>query len=327
MVGKSPLEIADCVRALTEFCVKHKLKVGETDYSKLDETISSDIRSEIFEPTVKRAFAREHHEYVERVLRDDTELDGNVGEIKIKTGSKNNSGSGLTTDVNTVTSPFVVYVAHRIRGFNPRDAFARCGIAFGDDGLSPGGPGGTGFDELCVSVAASIGLKLKYLEHEPGDPLFFLGRLYLSPLTSSVSMALPSKVLRKLPICIGKASEHRAHRLLGFYVTEKHVPVVSDYIEAAARAYKVDLSIMPPDMEALRTKDRDLFHKLKHGPYPYEDADVPLLLDAVCKDLSLSQAEVEELRTKLRAVQTVKDLEGIKIPLPPLEGLDGLHLF
>jgi len=322
VVGSTPQRIAEKVSALANQCKSMGRSTGETDYSKLDESISHAIRTHLIEPTFTRAFGRDYHEFVNATLERDKDCTGNVGAIRIKTGGKNNSGTGLTTDINCITCPFVVYVAHRKSGMTKDEAYACLGVAFGDDGLSVGGKPGDGFGELCVSVAASIGLTLKYITHESSAPLYFLGRLYVSPLDSHASMALPSKVLQKLPVCIGKAAEHRADRLRGYYVTEKHVPVISDYIRAAARAYKIDLTREPEDLEGLRLRDRDLFYKMSHGPYPCEVADEQVLLTAVCADLSLSEVEVEKLVTQLRAVTTVKDFEHIRVALPPMSGLE-----
>lgn len=322
VVGLTPQRIAEKVTSLSALCASKGREVGETDYSKLDESISHDIRKHLIEPTFLRAFGRDYHDFVNDTLSRDKDCTGNVGAIKINTGGKNNSGTGITTDTNTITCPFIVYVAHRKRGMSKDEAYACLGVAFGDDGLSVGGVPGDGFGDLCIDIAKSIGLTLKYISHAPAAPLYFLGRQYVSPLDSYASMALPSKVLLKLPVCIGKSEEHRADRLRGYYVTERHVPVVSDYIRAAARAYKIDLNKEPENLEMLRLKDRDLYYKITHGPYPCEVADEQALLTAVCADLSLSEVEVEKLVTQLRAVTTIKDFEHIRVALPPISGLE-----
>jgi hypothetical protein len=131
--GNSPADIAASIRKLTEIALeaanaenagsspkttaeaKHKsgAKVSglhDTDYSKMDETISEYIYSWFVEFVM--AFVHESdRKEVEEILAANVDFTTMLNGKPIKVGFKNNSGSGVTTELNTFISAFVEFVS------------------------------------------------------------------------------------------------------------------------------------------------------------------------------------------------------------------------
>jgi len=316
VVGLPPMEIAKRVQGLARNAKASGRCVFETDFSKLDETISDDLRTYVFEPFMYRAFNKDTHEELKKALDDDKHCRGNVGSIVIPDmGPKNISGSGFTTTLNTVSAPFPLFVFFRMQGNSILDSFKYLGVAFGDDGLSLGVPYAEAAEgaKVLTDIADSMGLKLKVITHGELSPLFFLGRSYPTPSTSLVSMGLPSKVLPKLPVTLSDLPQNIIDRFRGYYVTERHVPLVKEYIEAVARVMKFSLEISPEAREKLFVTDKDLYHRIRHGPFPYEESDETALLNNVCLDLNLTQDEVQQRCAALVQAKTIEDFDNIKI--------------
>jgi len=116
--GNSPHDIAMSIRKLTEIAMHAAVTdeggqvsgLHDTDYSKMDETISEYIYSWFVEFVL--AFVHEtDYEEVKKILEANVDFTTMLNGKPTKTGFKNNSGSGVTTELNTVVSAFVEYVS------------------------------------------------------------------------------------------------------------------------------------------------------------------------------------------------------------------------
>lgn len=115
--GNTPHDIAMAVRKLTELAAfaADAEKGGrvsglhDTDYSKMDETISEYIYSWFVEFVL--AFVHpDDYEEVKTILENNVDFATMLNGKLVKVGFKNNSGSGVTTELNTVISAFIEYV-------------------------------------------------------------------------------------------------------------------------------------------------------------------------------------------------------------------------
>jgi len=119
--GNSPHDIALSIRQLTQLASEAATGgetgttatvsgVHDTDYSKMDETISEYIYSWFVEFIL--AFVhKDDYEEVNSVLKANVNIITMLNGKPIKTGHKNNSGSGVTTELNTFVSAFVEYMS------------------------------------------------------------------------------------------------------------------------------------------------------------------------------------------------------------------------
>lgn len=83
----------------------------DTDYSKMDETISQYIYEEVF---VKFTMAFVHpseKDEVKTILAENVDFTTMLDAQALETGFKNNSGSGVTTELNTIVSAFIEYTS------------------------------------------------------------------------------------------------------------------------------------------------------------------------------------------------------------------------
>jgi len=85
--------------------------VHDTDYTKMDETISEYIYKEVFVKFVLAFVHPSDYEEVEKVLAENVDITTMLNGKPINTGYKNNSGSGVTTELNTIVAAFVEYVS------------------------------------------------------------------------------------------------------------------------------------------------------------------------------------------------------------------------
>jgi hypothetical protein len=117
--GNSPDDIANAIRKVSAIAMYAQSdgKVGgdvsgmhDTDYSKMDETISQYIYSWFVDFVLYFVHPNDLEE-VKTVLEQNVNLTTMLNGKLANTGSKNNSGSGVTTELNTVVSAFIEYVA------------------------------------------------------------------------------------------------------------------------------------------------------------------------------------------------------------------------
>jgi hypothetical protein len=116
--GNSPHDIAMAVRKITEIAMhassdKEGGRVSglhDTDYSKMDETISKYIYT-WFVDFVLAFVHKSDYEEVKKILWANVDITTMLNGKPKKTGFKNNSGSGLTTELNTFVSAFVEFVS------------------------------------------------------------------------------------------------------------------------------------------------------------------------------------------------------------------------
>jgi len=230
MPGKKPAQIADRIVTLARsFRV-----LSETDYSRLDGTVSRWLRTHV-----------ERASYLAWVAeRFKTELSSLLqAEINPRACTSNGlayepessvlSGSPLTTDSNTNTCTFVAYCAGREAGLNHQKAFDLLGAAAGDDGVSP-------IKAVYLERAAGhLGLTLKCIRREDGH-VNFLGRVfYDAGAGGNGSIQDPLRTWRKLHLSFAPPTisdgQALANRAVGYLSLDPAVPVVSDWCRAVLR--------------------------------------------------------------------------------------------
>jgi hypothetical protein len=119
MPGGSPHDIATALREYTKLALEASSDdencqvsgMHDTDYTKMDETISEYIYKSLFMKFVL-AFVHPHdYEEVKKTLEDNVDITTLLNGKLVKTGYKNNSGSGVTTELNTLVAAFVEYAS------------------------------------------------------------------------------------------------------------------------------------------------------------------------------------------------------------------------
>lgn len=119
MPGGSPHDIATSIRNLTQLAMEatnddaENLVSGvhDTDYTKMDETISEYIYKSLFVKFVLAFVHPSDYEEVKKTLQDNVDVTAMLNGKLYNTGFKNNSGSGVTTELNTLVAAFIEYVS------------------------------------------------------------------------------------------------------------------------------------------------------------------------------------------------------------------------
>jgi len=154
-VGKTPLQIANGLRGL-QSSVGKQLVGG--DYSRMDGRTSVDYRRYVLEPIYMSYFDCKYHQELKKLLESERAAFTRTSKfgVRASTSGANLSGSGVTTDLNTLDAAFNEYAAWRIYGLGPGAAYSKLGAYFGDDSVVDPEI----FDDV-VKVAAQNGMKME----------------------------------------------------------------------------------------------------------------------------------------------------------------------
>lgn len=312
-VGKTPMQIATAIRGLQK--VASAQLVGG-DYSRMDGRTSVAYRTNVLEPVYKRFFAREYHDEITQLLdREKTATTTTRGfGIKAKLGGANISGSGITTDLNTLDAAFNEYAARRRLGQKPKAAYDQLGLYFGDDSLvSP-----DVFDAV-EAVAEETGMVLtRETVPEAASPGYavFLSRVYPDIRTSLASHPCMVRSLRKMcTVMVGPDSPDKIVRMKlnlkakAALATDAHVPVLAAYARALGRIYPVKAS--ETHWADMIGGERSYQRKLAEGPYPSTTDDAELLTQSVAWDLGIGEEEVMLLERRLNGAKSEADLAAL----------------
>jgi hypothetical protein len=299
MPGCTPKKVVARIRA---YVAKVKAKgkvVKDSDYVKFDASMSEFLRGLEFD-VYRRWVALTYLDELEKHLSNEVgkRARGKHG-TRYEQRFSRGSGSPLTTEGNTIVNAYLAYCAYRKAGLGEEEAFNAIGPKYGDDALDDS-------DAKLEEVAADLGLKVKVTPS--GDQPVFLGRHYLDAVNYDTTYSNPIKVLQR--VCVVLRNDDRAlqDKINGFLITESHVPLVSNYLKAVKRIYKLRDGFSN-DVE------HDVSFRVHQGGYPVDDSVVAdfLLRDAIAKHLDLTGVELESICTALDHAQTIDDLINIKI--------------
>jgi hypothetical protein len=229
--GMSPRAIADRVQDLA----RQSEVLVETDFSRFDGTISpylSGIVSSIYE----RSFDPKHRDHIGKLWRSEVVAGCRTKHgVQFRACGGRMSGSPQTTDGNTIINGLFVYLTFRRSGYDHAEAWKRLGLYCGDDGLSCCNP-----DDL-QWTASQLGLKIDVIVRPRGGPVGYLGRIFIDPWTTGVSVQDPARTMAKIHITTADSSIPTAvaatWRARGYLAMDPHAPVVSNYCRYIIRCY------------------------------------------------------------------------------------------
>lgn len=313
MVGKNPAAIGRALQGLH----KSQGKLAGGDYSRMDGRTSVCCRRYVLKPVYMRYFGEEYHSRLSELLDKEERASTKTkrfGHKAVLRGA-NISGSGVTTDLNTLDAAFMEYVARRRGGEGPEEAFRHLGCYFGDDSLVA-----EGVFEQVRKVADGAGMVLTK-EEEPEGALpgraVFLSRVYVDLSSTIASHPDTHRALRKLCMVSCGPAETKSQRVArlalkveGILAADPQVPVLADYARALERVYELKSASVARDVRGLRDTAgaKSLAYKVRTGPYPLRADDIPLLEESIARDLGFGVAEMRLLIARLQAAVTEEDL-------------------
>lgn len=192
------------------------------------------------------------------------------------------SGSPDTALMNTFSNAMIAYIAHRVDGKTPLQAWDLLGLYGGDDGFSPA------MDiNVFKTVCENLGIVYTGQIHSTRHPLTFLGRVYLCPKSTTSSIVDVRRALSKLHIGVTGIDPKVAlgNKLNGYLVTDPDVPFFSDLLRLLTR------------LNGIKTYTTDSFWALtvlRDGPFPCT-VDKDLILEAIALNLDINGTDLRQL--------------------------------
>jgi hypothetical protein len=243
--GMTPLKIAEAVSRVCQSANSHVLV---TDYSRWDGHVSElikDVQIGVLLAAMHPDYRTEVYELAraglhEKVLNLPSGPD--QGPIVYDSGSAQQSGRADTSVFGTIGNAYISYVAFRMQGASPQEAYASLGVYLGDDGLTADIP----YPTLAKS-AAFTGQKLDCNRISKGDKgVNFLARYY-SPQVwygETDSCCDIRRQLSKFHTASRMAGVTPADKLvqkaISYFLTDRHTPVIGHYCVAVLKHLSAD---------------------------------------------------------------------------------------
>jgi hypothetical protein len=310
--GLKPQQTADRVMA---FCLRVE-KIAQTDFSKMDATFFEALH-EWYADAVARGFEdgeidhpdtkfKTVHKYIKGMLRKETQRNVKVNlrngskPVKFNSGWMNLSGRMNTSLASTYANALIAYIAARLAGLSPEEAFASIGPSAGDDGLRDGK-----YD--VVSVAKNLGMELKCDFINSGEPVTFLSRVYVSPHHTPTSVPDPGRALAQIPVVSGKdVLDKLAAKVHGYLTADPHCPLISDYCLALKRTVLKGIKVKVGQID-----DHEISYKINQGAHPYDPAFGDAAVGVIAQCLGVEPSDVLTTIKKCTATRNSKDLDKL----------------
>jgi hypothetical protein len=202
-----------------------------TDFSRFDGTISEFIVMHVIMACYMRWCCDSRKAELKGYFNGVYMQKGHTAEgIKFEPGYGTRSGGPFTTDGNELAAGFIFYCAFRSLGYSHEESMELIGLIFGDDGAQPEVV--EGLAEALEQVAKDLGLTLKCVKIQRGDPLPYLGRYFVDPTVCLDSFQDPMRTLSKLHLTSNKsvtAEQALVNKAAGYITTDALTPIIGTW--------------------------------------------------------------------------------------------------
>lgn len=275
----TPPQTVDAVRSF----VRNLDEVLDTDFSSFDGTFSRFVRCEVEQACYARWARDDFKDSVLFLLGSELNCRARTKRgVRYSPGHGRLSGSPLTTDGNCIGNAFIAFCGNRLAGFNPLESFFRLGPKYGDDSHE---------DPLCLVEQASkeLGFSLKVNRVRRGQPLPFLGRVFINPWVSDLTIQDPIRTLRHIHLGFKDDSktlaDARCNRVAGYLVTDGRTPVISEYCRMVQRV-EGRVVMHTPGV------NKEIDMRVAGGPWPQPVELVDDMYRYVATNLNMSVGEM-----------------------------------
>lgn len=271
-----------------------------TDYTRLDGTVSEFLQKTVMLAVYLRWINSKHRaDLRNQMLKVFVQSGKTSNGLRFEPGFGTRSGSPQTTDGNTLICTYVVYCAYRQLGYTPKEAFEALGLYYGDDGVTVADEGISEALEWC---AMKLGLKLKCILVERGQPLPYLGRYFVDPYTTIDSFQDPMRTLAKIHLTANRelsVEQAMANKAIGYLATDRKTPLIGTW---AAQVIKI-------------TGMRDLKNALHEEEYKANNSwpqeDDAAIEEAMSKVMELDVGAIREIDEALTRVEALDHFPAI----------------
>lgn len=212
---------------------------------------------------------------------------------------------------NTLINVFNNYVAIRRKIKVPLEAYKKLGKYGGDDGITMDVS-----SEHLEHAFASMGMLIKGERKKRGEPVGFLGRVYLDPWVSPSSIIDVKRQVSKLHATVQSVDVPDDlilnRKASGYVVTDKQTPVVGAW---AVKVLELTANWKDVTTNYEQQMLKDVYYYSRVEPeggvvFPKLSAgEEQLAYDFVAAELGTTSAEIHEFETKLKGVTKWTELE------------------
>lgn len=295
--GLNPSQVQD---AVSRVCQQFG-DIDEGDYSRFDGT-NGPIQAWISMHMMLRYFSPEYHPTIRKLCKKEIKAKGFTKDgVSYNTGYSTISGGPQTSDRNTANNAYVSYLAHRMSGKPPIEAWNALGLYGGDDSLNDGS-----IATYLVKAARNTGLTLKSNPRTPADrTVLFLGRVFYEPWTRRCSMIDLKRQLVKLHVTAtspAKASPELVlkRKATSYAVTDPRTPVLRNWVDLVFKQLGRDLS----DKEKIMTVADESWWSKHAVAFPQEATEQDLL-DCAAINLGCS---IDQVTTYAKLMDNCSDV-------------------
>jgi len=278
--GKPPKELVMAVRRVVEAFES----VDGSDISRLDGSVNQ-LLGDVYSAIMLGMFDVSYLVELAELLESARYADGYTSQnVKYNTGTSTPSGDPITAGRNTIILAFCYYCVLRSMGFSPSEAYKKLGLFGGDDGLQ-GGVTAVKVEE----VFKDLDLLVKRDTFLKGQPVKFLGRVFLDPWTTDTCFADVPRQLGKLHLTGSNAlivSDHVVMRRKAeaFLVTDPNTPLLSEWAKFVMR-----MTGPAEDVPKEATRyDISWFSIYVENFQPISESQMDAALDYVCHELGIT---------------------------------------
>jgi len=298
--GRTPRQISELLHDKAQ----HSSYAVPTDADKLDGSVRALLR-DLFLACLLRAYPSAYHDLIRQLENQERHIIASTSNgVKYDTGDTILSGSTITSVLGSVINAFLNYCALR-HHYNPTRAYESLGVYGGDDGVTFDLPPNT-----LMRTVAKFGMSFKAEAIDKGNPVPFLGRIYLDPWTTVESVCDVLRQFRKLHLTATPKvvpSWLVLHRkATGLITTDTNTPIITAWARAVLR---IVTPIAPKHRQYAATLvDRPYWSKFESDVQFIAPTDNDYAISIVCDNLDTTPAEIERVETIFNKASKLEDL-------------------
>jgi hypothetical protein len=296
--GLDPQQVALRIRDLASTVDK----ISNGDYSRWDGRVGvmhQAVQSRLFLRWCAPYYRRELKELLDEEWNETFSAQSTTQfGIHYCVGTSRASGSPMTSCANTFLNAFEKYCAWRHSGLGPVASYDSLGIYGGDDSLDSGSLP----ESDMLWVVEQTGSVITWDTCSEGEPVPFLGRIYVNPWVTNASTIDVRRQLKRLtqttaPVHVDLGTVlHR--KATAFAVTDSTTPFLRSWTRAVFRLVK----------DSSKTGWCDLSYHFQQNPTPDAWVFDPLDWGDACVANGLDPCDVAIWENLLDSAKTVDDL-------------------
>lgn len=298
--GKTPRQISELLHDKAQ----HSTYAVPTDADKLDGSVRALLR-DLFLACMLRAYPVEYHDLIRKLENQERHIIASTANgVKYDTGDTILSGSVITSVLGSIINAFLNFCALR-HHYPCQRAYDALGVYGGDDGVTFDLPPNT-----LMRTVARFGMSFKAEAIAKGNPVPFLGRIYLDPWTTVESICDVLRQFRKLHLTATPKvvpSWLVLHRkATGLLTTDSNTPIITAWARAVIRLVA---PIAPQHRQYAATLvDRSYWSKFASDVQFVAPTDDDYAITIVCDNLDTTAAEIERVEQIFNKASKLEDL-------------------